>query len=65
MPIYIDRITSDVTVLEGELPFSQAQIEKLEQLVLRRLDERQRQANQGREATALKSGAAPRMQFGE
>jgi hypothetical protein len=65
MPIYIDRITSDVTVLAGELPLSPAQIDKLVQVILRRLDERQREAQQGREATALKSGAEPRMQFGD
>jgi hypothetical protein len=58
MPIYIDRITSEVTVLDGELPFTPAQIDRLVTLVLKRLDEKQREDKQGRDARTLRSSAA-------
>ncbi len=54
MPVQIDELTSDVTVMDGEMPLSQAQIEKLVKLVMSRLDERKRREAQRREATTLR-----------
>lgn len=42
MPIHIDELVSDVTVFDGELPFSDDQINKLVALVAQRLAARER-----------------------
>jgi hypothetical protein len=65
LPVHIGELTSDVTVLEGELPLSQQQIDKLVQLVLQRLEEKQREARLSREATMLRRQALPPLQIGE
>ena len=63
MPVHVEEMTSEVTVFEGDLPLSEAQMEKLVQLVLLRLEEKQREARQIHEATALRRGAAPPMEI--
>ena len=59
MPIYIEEMTSEVTAIEGALPLTEAQMETLVRLVLRRLEEQQRAARQTNQATRLRRGAAP------
>lgn len=59
MPVLIDELRSDVTVLEGDVPLSEAQIEKLIKIVLSRLDRKLRDTEQGREATQMRTQAAP------
>ncbi len=54
MPVEIEELTSEVTVMDGEMPLSPAQIEKLVKLVLSRLDERKRNEAHRREATTLR-----------
>ena len=44
MPVHIEEMTSDVTIVEGELPLTPAQIEKLCKLVMRRIAETNAQA---------------------
>jgi hypothetical protein len=61
MPIHVEDITSETTVLAGELPLTEAQIEKLVQLVLKRVAEKQRETQQSREATVLRRAAIPSM----
>ena len=65
MPVHVEEMTSDVTVFEGDLPLTRDQVDKLVQLVLQRLQEKQREAEQTREATALRREAAPPMWVGE
>lgn len=65
MPVHIETMTSEVTVVEGELPFTAAQIETLVKLVLRRLAAKQHEAQQTREATALRREAMPPTPIGE
>ncbi|MFO7664328.1 MAG: hypothetical protein R6X18_17285 [Chloroflexota bacterium] len=57
MAVHIEEMTSEVTVVAGELPLSPAQIEKLVQLVCRRLQEMEREAKIGREATTIRQQA--------
>lgn len=64
MPIQIEEITSEVTAVGGALPLSQEQIERLVQIVLKRLDGKQRESEKHREATALRRGAAPPSRVG-
>jgi hypothetical protein len=65
MPVHVEEMTSDVAVLDGDLPLTEAQMEKLVKLVLQRLEEKQREARQFREATALRREAAPPLRVGE
>lgn len=59
MAVHIDEMSSDVTVFDGELPLSPAQLERLIQIVLQRLDQREYAKRQHHEATRLRSQAAP------
>jgi hypothetical protein len=60
MPVHIDQVTSEVGVSTGDLPLSAAQIEKLVGIVLRRLDQRDRERQRLGEATAIRPQAAPK-----
>lgn len=59
MPIDVGRITTEVTIADGDLPLSAAQVEKLVQAVLRKLQVLQRGEEQTRNATALRGRALP------
>jgi len=59
MPVHVEEMTSEVAVLDGDLPLSERQIEKLAALVLRRLEEKKRAERQAREATTLRRQARP------
>jgi hypothetical protein len=65
MPVHIDEMNSETTVFDGELPLSPAQLERLIQIVLQRLDQREQGKRQHLEATRLRSQAAPRMPLEE
>lgn len=65
MPVHVEEMTSEVTVMEGELPLSQAQLDKLVNIVLARLEEKQRAAQRRQEATRLRSGSAPSVRPGK
>jgi hypothetical protein len=65
MPIYIEELNSEVTVLDGELPLTDAQLDRLVRLVLRRMEEQQRAARQTAESTRLRLRAAPPTPFSE
>lgn len=54
MPVHIDEMSSEVTVIEGELPLTAMQIDKLAKVVMGRIAEKSREAKQNREATQLK-----------
>jgi hypothetical protein len=54
MPVHIDEMTSDVSVVEGDFPLTDAQVEKLLKLVMKRLAEKQQDAHRFREATKLR-----------
>lgn len=59
MPMYVDEMSSDVTVLDGELPLNEAQLEQLVRLVLRRLEDKQRAMKKNEAATTLRRDSAP------
>ena len=54
MPVHIDEMSSEVTVFEGELPMTAAQIDKLACVVMSRIAEKQRSEMKSREATELR-----------
>ena len=59
MPVHVEDMTSRVSIVDGELPLSQAQVEKLVQLILYRLAQQQRESEDAREATTVRPQAAP------
>jgi hypothetical protein len=58
VPIDVARFTTEVTVADGDMPLTPAQIEKLVALVARRVEERQRDRDRSREANAIRPQAA-------
>jgi hypothetical protein len=64
MPTHIEKFTSDVTVQTGELALSQAQIDKLVSLVICKLEDRAREAQKARAATALTRQASRPLEAG-
>jgi hypothetical protein len=59
MPVHIEEMTTNVSVVEGELPLTSAQIEKLVALVIKRLSEQQLDAKRRRDATQLRRQSSP------
>ena len=60
MPIHVEEMTSEVTLFDGDLPLTEAQLERLVSLVLKRLKEIEREAQQNSDATSIRRGIAPR-----
>ena len=60
MPVHIDDMTTEVEAFEGELPLSPQQLEKLVELVLRRLEDKQRERDASHESTRIRTGAIAR-----
>ena len=59
MPVHIGELTSDVTLIQGDLPLSAEQLDRLVRLVLECLESKQREERMAREATAVRRAAAP------
>ncbi len=59
MPVRVEQMTSEVAATAGDLPLTEAQIEKLVQIILRRLAEQERNDRYGRESAALRRRVAP------
>jgi hypothetical protein len=57
MPIHVEEMTSNVEVFDGAMPLTEAQTEQLVRLVLQRLEQKQCEAQQRHEDTALRRGA--------
>lgn len=54
MPVHIDEMVSDVTIVEGELPLTPVQIEKLVQLVMCRIADKHLDTQRSRAATKVR-----------
>ncbi len=59
MPVHIDEMTSEVGILDEELPLTRTQVERLVQIVLNRLELNQRKSRQASEETGFRSSMAP------
>jgi hypothetical protein len=59
MPVHIEQLQSEVSVSEGDLPLSEAQIEHLVRIILDRLRRQQRQNEALEEAGTLRMRSAP------
>lgn len=65
MPVHIEEMNMEVQVADGELPLTEAQIERLVKIVLSHLERKQREAGGAREATSLRTQAAPQTHIAE
>ena len=65
MPFHIEEVTSEVTVLDGDMPLSEAQVEKLVKLVARRLGDKSREAALSQEASTIRRHVAPPLRLGD
>ena len=63
MPLHIERMTSDVSL--QDLSLTPAQLDKLVALVINKLEERARDAQKARAATALRRQASKPLEAGE
>lgn len=54
MTVHIEEMSSEVTVVEGELPLTPAQLDKLVKLVMKCIADRKLDMSRNREATQLK-----------
>jgi len=59
MPVNIEQISSQVNVVDSDLPFDERQLERIVDLVIARLQERQRDARWSEEATTIRKSAMP------
>jgi len=62
--VHIEEMTSDVSIVEGEMPLTPAQIEKLVKLVAKRIGEMQTNAERIKDATKLKRQSSPPFELG-
>jgi hypothetical protein len=65
MPVHVEEMTSEVTVVAGELPLTEAQVEKLVQIVFRRLAEKHLDADRVKAATKLRRQSTSPFDTGE
>jgi hypothetical protein len=65
VPIHVEELTSEVTVVDGDLPLGRDQIEAIVRAVLARLAERTRDAARNREATRLRRQLSSPVEVGE
>ena len=59
MPVHIEEFTSEMVVIDTELPLTDAQLEKLVQRVLQRIEDQQRNAKRLAEAARVRESALP------
>ena len=59
MPIHIEQMNSEVTALHGDLPLTEAQIEKLTKLIMKRMEEKQHDKKQSQEAGKIRRSIIP------
>jgi len=57
MPLHIEELTSEVTVIDGDSFLTEAQKELLVQMVIKRLGEKAREAERKANATKLRRQA--------
>jgi hypothetical protein len=65
MPVHVEEMTSEVTVVAGELPLTEAQVERLVQIVFKRLAEKYLDASRVKAATKLRRQSTSPFESGE
>ncbi len=65
MPVHVEEMNMEIQVADGDLPLTEAQIDKLVKIVLSRLEHKQRESGRIREATTLRTQAAPTLHISD
>ena len=65
MPVHVGEVESDLTVVDGEMPFNERQLEKLVEMVCKHLEKKKREEQQAKASTTLTRGATPPARVGE
>jgi hypothetical protein len=65
VPVQVEEMNVDLQVADGDLPLTEAQMDILVKIVLSRLERKQRDAKNVREATTLRTQAAPALHMKE
>ena len=65
MPIFIEELSTQVTMHSGDIPLTPAQLEQIADYVLRRLAERQREERRNQMADGVRASALPWAHDGE
>jgi hypothetical protein len=60
MPVHVDEMTTEVDAFEGDTPLSQTQLNKLVEMVLARIEAKQRERELLQESTQIRPGSIPR-----
>jgi hypothetical protein len=56
--VQIGELESDVTVMDGEMPFSERQLDRLVEMVCKRLEQKKREREQVNDSTSLTPSVA-------
>jgi hypothetical protein len=65
MPVHIGDLASEVAVADGDLPLSEAQLERLVRIIIERIERHERQRQRRETATALRGSSMPPSALGE
>jgi hypothetical protein len=65
MPFHIEEVKSEVTVLDGDLPLTPAQMEKLIDVVMKRIEDKGRNAAIAHDAASIQRHVAPPLRIGD
>ena len=65
MPVHIEEMANEVTVVAGDLPLTEAQIEKIVQIVFKKLADKHLDAGRVKEATKLRRQSTRPFEPGE
>jgi hypothetical protein len=57
MPVHVEELTQEVTVSRGDLPLSQAQVQRLVHLVLEQINRQEHESKLRRESTSIQPQA--------
>lgn len=60
MPVHVDEMTTEVDAFEGDMPLSQEQLNKLVEMVLQRVEDKQREQDFLQESTQIRTGSISR-----
>lgn len=59
MPLYIENTTVETTVIDENMPLTEAQVEKLVKLIMQRISAQERDQQSRRSATRLRNRSTP------
>ncbi len=55
MPVHVEEMSSEVSVSDADLPLSEAQIDKLVKIIMKRMERREQEARLSDEATTIRA----------